>query len=98
MRGAEGTELHRDIEQRLTIRADEQRTERAGLVSRRAVLGGFLALVWEAHALAQTSPGGSGQTLSASDALAAAGPPTAPDWPKVIKSGDAAATFYLPQL
>ena len=72
------------------------------LVSRRAAIGGLLALISEARAVAQTPPGGakppSGSTPSAVDALAAAAPPSAPDWPKVIKSGDTTVTFYLPQL
>jgi hypothetical protein len=78
--------------------ADGPGMGQGGLVSRRAALGGLLAFVWETRALAQTPPGAGGPTPSAVDALAAAGPPAAPDWPKVVKAGDATATFYLPQL
>ena len=71
---------------------------RGGSLSRRTALGGLLALVWEARALAQTAPGGSAPTLSTADALAAKAPPTAPDWPRVIKTGETTLTLYLPQL
>jgi hypothetical protein len=67
-------------------------------VTRRAALGALAVLAWEAHALAQTPPGGTGPTLSAADALAAAAPPTAPDWPRVVKTGETTLSFYLPQL
>jgi hypothetical protein len=72
-------------------------------ISRRAALGGLIALVWEARALAQTPPqappsGGPGQTLSATDALAAKAPPSAADWPRQVKSGETTIEFYLPQL
>jgi hypothetical protein len=67
-------------------------------ISRRTALGGLLILAWEARALAQAPPGGSAPTLSAADALAAKAPPAAPDWPRVIKTGETTLTFYLPQL
>src|SRR5262245_23195414 len=98
MSGTDETASLRDSGLNLVMTTDGLGIENAGLVSRRAALGGLLAILWEARALAQTSPGGGGQTPSAVDALAAAGPPAPPDWPKVIKSGDATATFYLPQL
>jgi hypothetical protein len=70
----------------------------AGLMSRRAALGGLIALAWEARALAQTPPGGASPPMSATDALAAKAPPSAPDWPRVVKSGDTTLEYYLPQL
>src|SRR5262245_66695751 len=74
----------------------------AARLTRRAALGALAALVWEARALAQTPPppagAAPGQTLSASDALAAQAPPAAPDWPRVIKAGDTTLNVYLPQL
>jgi hypothetical protein len=69
-----------------------------GLISRRAALGALAALAWETRAFAQTPPGGGSPTLSAADALAAQAPPTAPDWPRVIKTGETTLSFYLPQL
>jgi hypothetical protein len=84
----------------------EPRPRPSGLISRRAALGGMVILAWEARALAQTPapPGGataptagSGQILSATDALAA-GAPAAPDWPRVLKAGETTMELYLPQL
>jgi hypothetical protein len=78
-----------------------------GRISRRAALGGLIALAWEARALAQTPPAqtppgptppGAGGTMSAADALAARGAPTAPDWPREVKTGETTIEFYLPQL
>jgi hypothetical protein len=85
-------------EPRGAMLAGRPESDANGAIGRRAAIGGLLALAWEVSALAQAPPAGSGSTPSAVDALAAAGPPTAPDWPKVVKSGDTTATFYLPQL
>src|SRR5262245_30410507 len=93
-----GAESRRAAEPSCALAADGLGIARDRSISRRTALGGLLAIAWEARALAQAPPAGSGATLSASDALAAAGQPIAPDWPKVVKSGDATATFYLPQL
>ena len=96
-RGPDG-ETQRDAESSFEMIIEPSPTGRAGFITRRAALGWFLALAWEASSLAQTPAGGSGSTPSAVDALAAAGPPSAPDWPKVVKSGDTTLTLYLPQL
>jgi hypothetical protein len=73
--------------------------EPAALISRRTALGVLVALGWEARALAQTPPsGGASPTMSAADALAAKAPPSAPDWPRVVKTGETTISFYLPQL
>jgi len=74
-----------------------------GSITRRAALGGLIALAWEARALAQTPPaqappGGGSPTMSAADALATKAPPSAPDWPRVVKTGETTIEFYLPQL
>src|SRR5262245_39296934 len=69
-----------------------------GLISRRAALGLLGALAWEARAIAQAPPGSTGPTMSAADALAAKAPPSAPDWPRMAKTGDTTISFYLPQL
>ena len=71
---------------------------RGGSLSRRTALGGLLALVWEARALAQTAPGGVRPTLSTADAPAARARASAPDWPRVIKTGETTLSLYLPQL
>src|SRR5262245_30745234 len=84
-------------ERGLTMKAERSDGGRDRLISRRAALGGLIALAWEARAIAQTSPG-TGATPSAVDALAAMAPPSAPDWPKVAKTGDTTINFYLPQL
>ena len=36
--------------------------------------------------------------MSAADALAAKAPPSASDWPRVVKTGETTIEFYLPQL
>jgi hypothetical protein len=94
--------VRRDSERDLSTVAGSREIGGDCLITRRAALGGLLAFAWEARALAQTAPAqappAGGQTLSATDALAAAGAPAAPDWPKVVKAGDTTITFYLPQL
>src|SRR5262245_9337079 len=69
-----------------------------GAISRRAALGARAALAWQTRAPAQTPPGASGPTLSAAAALAAMAPPSAPDWPRVVKAGETTLSIYLPQL
>ena len=74
------------------VRASLTRPEpgAAGSITRRAALGGLIALAWEARALAQTPPapappGGGSPTMSAADALATKAPPSASDWPRVVQ-------------
>jgi hypothetical protein len=69
-----------------------------GPVSRRAALGALAALAWEARALAQTTPGGAPPTAPGPGGPAAGAGAAAPDWPRVVKSGDTTITLYLPQL
>ena len=72
------------------------------LISRRTALGALIALAWEARALAQTPPGGASPTMPVSNAppmgAVAAVPGSAPDWPRVAKTGETTINFYLPQL
>ena len=64
----------------------------ANRISRRAAIGTLAALAWEARALAQTPPGGTTPMAPATNAppqgSVAAVPGSAPDWPRVIKSGE----------
>jgi hypothetical protein len=56
-------------------------------IGRRTVLTALLGLAWGSRALAQTPslpPEPPGAAIT-------------PDWPKVVKAGDATITFYLPQ-
>jgi hypothetical protein len=87
--------------------ADKAPMRRAGSgpanrISRRAAIGTLAMLAWEARALAQTPPGGTTPMAPATNApplgsvAAVAG--SAPDWPRVIKSGETTIEFYLPQL
>ena len=70
----------------------------ADRISRRAALGALVVLAWEARALAQTPPGGAAPTMPAAGGPAPGGVAGAPDWPRVVKTGETTISFYLPQL
>ena len=70
----------------------------ADRISRRAALGALAVLAWEARALAQTPPGGAAPTMPAAGGPAPGGGAGAPDWPRVVKTGETTISFYLPQL
>jgi hypothetical protein len=67
-------------------------------ITRRVALGAMAVLAWQTRAVGQTPPGAASPTLSAADARTAQSPPTAPDWPRVIKVGETTLDVYLPQL
>ena len=70
----------------------------ANRISRRAAIGTLAMLAWEARALAQTPPGArrrcARRQCTAPGSVAAV-PGSAPDWPRVIKSGETTIEFYL---
>ena len=63
-------------------------------ISRRTVLAALAVLAWDGRAVAQTPPGGASPTVPAPTGAVA----SAPDWPKVVKTGETTIHFYLPQL
>ena len=71
-------------------------TGAADVISRRTALGALIALAWEVRALAQTPPGGPTPTMPGGPVPGAGA--SAPDWPRVVKTGETTINFYLPQL
>ncbi len=67
-------------------------------ISRRTVLAALAVLAWDGRALAQTAPGGANPAMPSTGAPAAGAGASAPDWPRVVKTGETTISFYLPQL
>ena len=69
-----------------------------GPIGRRAALAALAVLTWEVRALAQSAPGGASPAVPSTGPPASGAAASAPDWPRVVKTGETTISFYLPQL
>ena len=67
-----------------------------GPIGRRTALAALAVLAWEARALAQTAPGSASPAVPSPGAPAGGAGASAPDWPRVVKTGETTIDVYLP--